>query len=134
MQRLDDRILHSASDLVHFLECGHRTVLDLQNLDDPQPMAQDDAHAQLIQRKGVEHEKRFLETLRGRHGRVVDITEAGRHNAVRAAATLEAMQAGVDIVFQATLLDGKLIGHADFLRRADGSSRFGDWQYEVLDT
>ncbi len=134
MQRLDDRILHSASDLVHFLECGHRTTLDLQDLDDPQPKAQDDEHAQLIQRKGVEHETRFLQTLRARHARVVDITEAGRGNALRAAATLEAMRAGVDIVFQATLLDGDLIGHADFLRRVPGRSRFGDWRYEVLDT
>jgi predicted RecB family nuclease len=134
LQRLDDRILHSASDLVHFLECGHRTTLDLQDLDDPQPKAQDDEHAQLIQRKGVEHEKRFLQTLRTRHARVVDITEAGTGNALRAAATLDAMRDGVDVVFQATLLDGDLIGHADFLRRVPGPSRFGDWRYEVLDT
>jgi predicted RecB family nuclease len=139
LQRLDDRILHSASDLVHFLECGHRTTLDLQDLDDPQPKAQDDEHAQLVQRKGIEHERAFLETLRGRHPRVVEIVgdkTAGRAADLdrQAADTLAAMRAGVDIVYQATLCSGNLIGHADFLRRVPRGSSLGAWHYEVLDT
>lgn len=45
------------------------------------------------------------------------------------------MEAGVDVVFQATLRDGPLFGHADFLLRVDGvPSKFGDWSYEVADT
>ena len=51
------------------------------------------------------------------------------------AATLEAMRAGADVVFQAALVDGPWFGYADFLVRVDGvSSLLGDYAYEVRDT
>ena len=50
------------------------------------------------------------------------------------AATIEAMRAGHDIIFQATLQDGCFIGHADFLRKVCIPSQLGAWSYEVLDT
>jgi len=136
VQRVANQVLHSASDLVHFLECEHLTTLDLLNLDATHapPTAQDDAYAQLIQDKGVEHERRFLETLQRRHASVVDINAAGRDLDTRVAATSEAMREGVQIVYQATRRDGPLIGHADFLRRMELLSALGAWQYEVLDT
>ncbi len=139
VQRVDPQVLHSASDLVQFLGCAHRTTLDRLHLDTPRPKTPDDAHAILIQDKGIAHERAFLATLEARHARVVGI-EADRslRGAARLAdqvdATLAAMRAGVDIVYQATLRDGELIGHADFLRRVPGASAFGDWHYEVLDT
>ena len=78
-------------------------------------------------------------TLKARHARVVEIeADLSLRGAARLAdqveATLAAMRAGVDIVYQATLRDGELIGHADFLRRVPGASALGDWHYEVLDT
>ncbi len=139
MQRVDQQVLHSASDLVQYLGCAHRSTLDLQHLDTPRTQTPDDPHATLIQDKGIAHERAFLATLKARHARVVEI-EADRslRRAARLAdqvdATLAAMRAGVDIVYQATLRDGELIGHADFLRRVPGASAFGDWHYEVLDT
>ena len=48
---------------------------------------------------------------------------------------LEAMRAGVAVIYQATLRDGVLAGYADFLRRVDGeASTLGPWRYEVADT
>lgn len=44
------------------------------------------------------------------------------------------MRDGYEIIFQATLQDGSLIGHADFLRKVHRPSELGDWSYEVLDT
>ena len=44
------------------------------------------------------------------------------------------MRSGADVIYQATLLDGNLIGHADFLLKREGKSRFGDYHYEVADT
>ena len=41
---------------------------------------------------------------------------------------------GFEIIFQATLRDGGLIGHADFLRKVSRPSEHGDWSYEVMDT
>ena len=44
------------------------------------------------------------------------------------------MQDGAPLVYQATLFDGQWQGRADFLRRIDFPSQFGDYGYEVLDT
>ncbi|HEY6354349.1 MAG TPA: TM0106 family RecB-like putative nuclease, partial [Burkholderiaceae bacterium] len=53
----------------------------------------------------------------------------------KAARTLAAMRAGAQVIYQATLRDGALAGHADFLRRVDGeASVFGLYRYEVADT
>ena len=49
-------------------------------------------------------------------------------------ATLEAMRAGADVVFQAALFDGRRLGYADFLRRVERPSALGEWSYEVWDT
>ena len=51
-----------------------------------------------------------------------------------AAATLRAMQAGAEIVYQATFLDGTWSGRADFLERVDLPSTLGAWAYKVVDT
>jgi uncharacterized protein len=137
--RLGSRLLHSATDLVAFLDCAHRTVLDRAAVDAPVPRAEDDPYATLLQQKGIAHEKAFLAVLRARHASVVEIADVPGLDrdaklARRAEDTLAAMRAGTDVIYQATLLDGNLVGHADFLRRIDGPSRFGAWHYEVLDT
>ncbi len=44
------------------------------------------------------------------------------------------MKAGVDVVYQATLMDGCLIGFADFLMKVPRPSALGDYGYEVSDT
>ncbi len=139
MFRLGSRLLHSATDLVAFLDCAHRTVLDRAAVDAPVPRAEDDPYATLLQQKGIAHEKAFLAVLRARHASVVEIADVPGLDrdaklARRAEDTLAAMRAGTDVIYQATLLDGNLVGHADFLRRIDGPSRFGAWHYEVLDT
>ncbi|MEI7445369.1 MAG: TM0106 family RecB-like putative nuclease [Burkholderiales bacterium] len=139
MYRSGQQLLHSATDLVAFLDCAHRTVLDRAAVDTPVPRAEDDPYATLLQQKGIAHEKAFLGVLRARHASVVEIADApdlDRDARLRRRAedTLAAMRAGVEVIYQATLLDGNLVGHADFLRRVDGPSRLGAWHYEVLDT
>ena len=44
------------------------------------------------------------------------------------------MQTGVDVIYQAVLLDGRRLGYADFLRRIETPSDLGAWSYEVWDT
>lgn len=134
MQKMDGGIAYSASDLVNFLECEHLTSLDLINLETPLPKTADDDEARLIQDKGHEHERRFAEALKARHASFVDIAAAGGSLEQKVTATLEAMRAGTEIIYQATLRDGCLIGHADFLRRVSLPSGLGDYSYEVLDT
>jgi hypothetical protein len=48
LQRLDGTLLRSATDLVAFLDCEHRTARDLAHVDAPAETAPDDDHATLI--------------------------------------------------------------------------------------
>ncbi len=134
MQRQNNGLLFSASDLVNFLECDHLTSLDLIDLETPLPRAQDDEQAKLIQDKGFAHEAAFLEHLLQQAGRVVDLSGLKGSLDEAVAATVQAMREGADVIFQATLRDGQFIGYADFLRRVLSPSAFGDYSYEVVDT
>ncbi|SMP77249.1 uncharacterized protein SAMN06295888_12737 [Desulfonatronum zhilinae] len=126
-------LLFSATDIINFLDCPHCTVLDLIDLETPLPKTEDSDEARLVQIKGIEHEQRFLDKLRKQGLQVVDASLAGSLDA-RVRETIQAMQSGVDVVYQAALMDGPLLGHADFLRKASVPSTLGGHSYEVLDT
>lgn len=138
MQQRDGTVLFSATDLVAYLECEHLTVLDFQALGDVDMRASRsalDESAELIARKGDQHERAYLQRLRAQGRTVVDIAAEGDSIDDKVARTLEAMRQGADVVYQATLRDGPLVGYADFLRRVDGeASALGSWRYEVADT
>ena len=91
----------------------------------------DDAGAALIQALGDAHEQSVLAEMRSR----LDVAEIPRSDDLAAAEqqTLEAMNDGVDVIYQATFFDGRWRGHADFLFRVDLPSTLGDWSYEVAD-
>ena len=99
----------------------------------PLPRAEDDESAILIQEKGYAHEADYLAALEAKRLRVAEIRSDGEP-AELAQETRVAMQAGHDVIFQATFLSGVLYGRADFLRRVERPSRLGDYSYEVLDT
>jgi predicted RecB family nuclease len=126
-------LLFSATDVINFLDCPHCTVLDLIDQQTPLPKTEDSDEARLVQTKGIEHEQRFLDRLHTQGLQIVDASLAGNLDA-RVRDTIQAMQSGVDIVYQAALMDGSFLGHADFLRKTDSPSAFGEYSYEVLDT
>ena len=138
MQLRDGVHLFSATDLVGFLECEHLTVLDRQSLHDADARASKsapDESAALIASKGDEHERAYLGRLRAEGRVVIDIATDGGGTDDKVARTLAAMRRGVEVIYQATLRDGQLFGHADFLMRVDGeASNLGPWRYEVADT
>ena len=134
MQKDAAQTLYSASDLCHFAECQYLTVLDAQHLLTPMVKTPDAQEAELIQRKGYEHEARYLQKLRDQGLSIVNIHDHAKGNRARAEATLKAMREGHDIVYQATFLEGNLVGHADFLRRTPVPSALGNYSYEVMDT
>lgn len=134
MLRYGGQTLYSASDLVNFMGCAHATVLDVGNLVAPASFAPDDENAVLLQEKGIEHERAYLETLRAAGRSIAEISSDGTLER-RAQATLEAMQAGYDVVYQGAFLIGQWHGYSDFLlKRDDISSSFGDFAYDVADT
>ena len=65
MQKVGGRITLSPSDLNDYLECPHLTTLALQVArgERARPFVADD-HAELLRRKGEQHERAYLERLR----------------------------------------------------------------------
>jgi len=126
--------LYSATDLINFLECEHLTTLDLMNLETPLTKTEGDEKSLLIQAKGFQREKAFLQNLQKTGLEIADLTEPHGPEEEKAAQTQRAMEAGADIIYKAALHSGPFIGEADFLRRVDRSTKFGDYGYEVLDT
>ncbi len=138
MQLLDDRLLLSASDLISYLECDHLTRLDLEVVRGEIVLEETRTDAaDLVARKGDEHELAYLEQLRARGREIVEIeSEPGLDGPRRGAErTLAAMRAGVEIVYQGVLFDGeRWRGYSDFLERVETPSALGSWSYEVADT
>ena len=140
MEKIDDRLTYSATDLVGFLECGHLTSLDRAaawgHLERP---VRADPVLDRIAERGRHHEERFLDSLVSEGFRPVNLEpDPNLPRAQRLARgreeTLDAMRAGVDVIYQAVLFDGRRLGFADFLRRVEGPSALGPWSYEVWDT
>ncbi|MBA3347189.1 MAG: TM0106 family RecB-like putative nuclease, partial [Actinobacteria bacterium] len=137
MQLRGDNLLFSPSDLNDFVECEHLTVLELWRIrGDFEYTASPNPAAELVKEKGLRHEDAFLARLAAEGKTVAKIElDEERWDLERAAAdTLAAMQAGVDVVYQATMLEGGWRGFADFLFRVEGASDLGSWHYEPADT
>jgi predicted RecB family nuclease len=135
MQRINDRLVFSPSDLNHFLECEHLIQLERQR-DPHAPRAPRDAHADLLAEKGAEHELAWLNRFRANGKAIVTIESAGRDRdwAADAECTARAMRAGADVIYQAVFADDQWHGVSDFLVRVERPSRLGEWSYEAWDT
>lgn len=134
MKKTDSDLLFSASDLVAFLGCRHATWRDLAVTKGAEAAAEpEDPYAELLQKKGIEHEQSYLRELITRGLSVEEITTDGSLES-RVAATEAAMRRGVDVVYQAALIAAPWHGYADFLLRVDEPSDLGDWSYTVIDT
>jgi len=136
VQRIDDELVLSPTDLTKHLGCAHITTLDLLALDgSATPAATDDA-LQLIFDLGIAHEEAYLTYLRDKGLSITTIERATKDvsRAQREVETLEAMRTGVDVVYQGTFYDGSWGGQADFLVRVETPSDLGPWSYEIQDT
>ncbi len=139
MYQSDDVLHVSPTDLTKYLACRHLTHLDLAvargELARPEPGP--DEMLELLFAKGLEHEVRYLQSLRDEGRDIVEFPHPGSDAAsLRAAeqATEAAMRAGADVIYQATFFDGRWRGHADFLLRRDDRPGRWAWSYDVADT
>jgi len=140
MRLSGDDLLLSPTDLYHFLACEHRTALDLYSargrIDPPDSPPRPDA--ELVARKGNEHEDAYRRRLIEQGLEVFDVVAPGQSPWEVPAAierTEQAMRAGVDVVYQAAFVDDGWQGYADFLLRTDEPSPgLGGFSYEVADT
>lgn len=122
----------SPTDLVNHLSCRHLTGLNhaaaIGEL--TRPRGREKATA-LVAHHGDVHERRYLEQLIAEGH---DVVEIELRDEDPAAATVEAMHAGADVIYQATFLHDGWVGHADFVIRCDRPSELGEFSYEVFDT
>ena len=82
-----------------------------------------DPQAALVVRKGHEHEAACLAGLKKLYGDSVEIPSGPLK--ARFAATVDAMERGVPLIYQAALTAGSWLGYADFLVRVeDGCPRW----------
>src|SRR5581483_6732769 len=135
MQSLNGHLLLSPSDLNDYVECPHLTTLALEvaRAQRPRPHLPDE-EGELLRRKGAEHERAYLERLRAEGRAIVEINLGGDWDFEGAARqTAEAMRAGVEVISQATFVEGAWRGRADFLLRVERETGLGGWGYEPLD-
>jgi uncharacterized protein len=139
MQLIDGGLRFSASDLTAFVACHRLTWLSHEaatgRIPAPPSSNRQDGVG-LSARKGLEHERRYLESLLAEGLDVVEIrTRHGLNGTSRSAAdTREAMRRGADVIYQAVLVADDWLGHVDFLRRVEAESCLGPWSYEAVDT
>ena len=91
----------------------------------------DDAQIALVVRKGHEHEAACLAGLKKLYGDFVEIPSGPLK--ARFAATVDAMERGVPLIYQAALTAGSWLGYADFLVRVEDDCPRWAWSYEPWD-
>jgi predicted RecB family nuclease len=136
MQAKNGDITLSPSDLTAYLACEHLTTLSLQvaRHELERPDLEND-QAELVFRKGREHEDAYLRRLEGEGRTIARISLEPDFDWDRATReTEEAMRAGFDVVYQAALVSDDWRGVADFVMRVETPSELGGWSYEALDT
>lgn len=130
-------MLHSATDLTNFLDCGHLTTLDLESLlhpDTAPKRCEVGEEVELVHAHGFAHEERYLERLRQSGRQITELKNIPGGLAQSVAETRAAMHRGDEVIYQAALMHEPFAGYADFLLRVPGASRLGDWHYEIADT
>jgi uncharacterized protein len=133
----DQRVVLSPTDLADFLACRHKTALELEAArGERERPTHSDPFTDLLRKRGEEHERRYVDSLRAQGLTVEDLSvlRSVGDRAEKAAQTLEAMRRGPDVIVQAPLFDGTWFGYADILLKVPGESALGDWHYEAQDT
>ncbi len=127
--------MFSATDVANFLACHHTATLGLaeSRKEIKRPFFSDPS-IDLLQRLGLEHERRYLQYLTDKEGRSVTQIDLDAPWEQAIAQTIEALRQGSPAVYQATLMNGPWRGRADFLVRVETPSCLGSWSYEVVDT
>jgi predicted RecB family nuclease len=122
----------AATDLANHLSCVHLTQLEKAAVKGElrRPTWTDPA-AEVLQQKGFEHERNYIEHLTANGLEIVGAVDGAGSVSER---VLELMHRGVDGIAQAVLGDGRWVGRADLLLRVERPSDLGDWSYEVVDT
>lgn len=134
MQKVEEALLLSASDLVGHLNCGHLTGLDLAvskgHLEKP---AVWDPLLEILWERGARHEHGYVEHLKSQ-GLAVTVVDGVGVDDAAVARTREAMHNGDSVIVQGAFHFNGWVGRTDILKRIETPSDLGAWSYEVVDT
>lgn len=138
MQLLNDRLVHTATDIASFLECPHRTVLNRDYALGliSRPEREIPEVERILTERGLALEEAYRSKMMKRGRRVMTVDRPGNQREALNRAELETrslMKSGVDVIMQAVLFDGTWLGFADALERVEEVSPDGDHLYEVAD-
>lgn len=133
MKKENSRIIFSPSDLANHLSCKHLTNLNKKAaLGEIKKPTYKNRVLDMLRERGVQFEAEFLQKLRKEGKSVVEISQSQQD---AAQATIDAMKRGVDVIYQARLIEeGVWSGWSDFVLKVDTPSNLGNWSYEVMDT
>lgn len=130
-------LVFSPSDLVLFMQSPFASWMERYALDRPDEAKQlrdpVDPMMALLAEKGNVHETEYLGHLKQKFG-IDRVATIERDQNTASTKTLEAMQQGFDVIFQAYLERDQFKGYADFLIKRPGKSSFGDYYYEAWDS
>ncbi|WP_347990269.1 TM0106 family RecB-like putative nuclease [Methylomonas sp. AM2-LC] len=137
MYKRTNNIIYSPSDLVVFMRSNFASWMDRLSIEHPEMIAgierTVDPLMNLLANKGNLHENNFLRHLVDTHGvDSVAIVKADDQSE-RIRQTIAFMESGFPFIYQAALARDCFSGSADFLVKKQGSSCFGDYQYEPWD-
>src|SRR5688572_12292424 len=119
----------SAMDLVNYVRCRHLTELSRAvALGQAKMPGWNDAALEALIQRGAEHEADYVRHLEKKGLTIARVKDKGPE------AVVKAMGQGADAIVQARLTENQWVGYADILFKVKGSSKFGNWAYEVQDT
>ena len=136
MRKTQTGLSLSATDLSNSVACRQLTGLDMSvALEGRKRPYRNDPLGDILAERGLAREKAYAFHLKAQGRKVLDLS-AIKDPADAAAATLEAMRAGQDVIVQGALLsdDGRWYGRPDVLLRTTEKRGTWPWSYEAVDT
>src|SRR4051812_18252718 len=124
MRNILGQLVLSATDLSNFLNCRHRTALELGEAHGKRlrPHFYDPVLEALFAR-GLEHERQYVESLESAGRHLVNLA-ASKERTEAVGRTVDAMRAGAGVIVQSALEDGNWYGRPDVLLKIQAQSAF----------
>lgn len=139
MHKIKERLCYSPTDLAEFMLSPFASWMERFTLECPSQAPQRNQTSELtttLSQKGDEQEERLIRHFQqGLDGVTLEVVIIqGKSIQEEQQHTLQAMQAGKDVLVQARLDLDNFGGYSDFLVKIPGKSLLGDYHYEVWDS
>ena len=132
-------IEYSPNDLLRFLDSRFLSWMDRKNLihknkfDKFKVADEENPTKKLLFQEGIQTEKNLVKKLKDKFIDHIELDSDPENIEDNLEETLEAMEDGVEIIFQAHLRSNNFLGIADVLLKEEGKSNFGNYYYTVKD-